>query len=91
MRPLLIPLYVFQKVAHLLRMVWRFMRQSLTSGKWPGAVVEYFQSLLRGDLSYRSSVLLFMGTDAGDGEFSLKNGQLALDWPQTVGRSTTLF
>ena len=46
----------------------------------------YFHALLKGDVSYRSSVLLFMGRDAADGVLSLQGGKLALDWPQTTSR-----
>jgi cholesterol oxidase len=53
-------------------------------GNWRGSIVDYLQGMLQGDLSYRSSVLLFMGLDAGDGEIALRNGALTLNWPQTT-------
>jgi cholesterol oxidase len=86
LRPLINPLYIFQKLGRLIRMLWRRTWQTLVSGKWSGSVVDYLNSLLKGDMSYRSSVLLFMGKDAGDGEFSLRDGQLNLDWPQSTSR-----
>lgn len=86
LQPMLNPLYLLRKTGRVLRLFWRRLTQSLIGGKWSGSVVDYFISLLRGDISYRSSVLLFMGRDAGDGVFSLKDGQLTLDWPQQSSR-----
>ena len=43
---------------------------------------EVFYQMLRGDVSNRSSVLLCMGLDKGDGVLTLKDGRLNLDWPQ---------
>jgi cholesterol oxidase len=45
-------------------------------------VGEVFYQMLRGDVSNRSSVLLCMGLDKGDGVLTLKDGSLNLDWPQ---------
>jgi cholesterol oxidase len=86
LRPLLSPLYIVGKLWREVRLFWHRLSQSLIGGKWSGSVVDYFMSLLRGDISYRSSILLFMGRDAGDGEFSLRDGQLSLDWPQVKSR-----
>ncbi|AXS79249.1 GMC family oxidoreductase N-terminal domain-containing protein [Dechloromonas sp. HYN0024] len=86
LQPMLNPLYVLSKIGRTLRLFWHRVTQSLIGGKWSGSVVDYFISLLRGDIAYRSSILLFMGRDAGDGEFSLKAGQLTLDWPQKKSR-----
>ena len=85
-RPALSPGYIFTRIARTLRLAWRFAVQSLGSGKWGGSVVAYFHALLKGDVSYRSSVLLFMGRDAADGVLSLRGGKLALDWPQSTSR-----
>ena len=52
-------------------------------GKWSGQVADLFHEVLKGDLSYRSSVLLCMGLDKGDGVLSLKEGRLDIQWPQT--------
>jgi len=86
LRPGLNPLHLLRKGWRLLRLFWYRLAQSLINGKWSGSVVEYFNSMLRGDLSERSSVLLFMGKDAGDGRLSLKAGRLDLDWPQQSSR-----
>jgi cholesterol oxidase len=85
-RPALSLRYIVTRISRTLRLVWRFAVQSLGSGKWGGSVVAYFHALLQGDVSYRSSVLLFMGRDAADGVMSLRGGKLALDWPQTTSR-----
>lgn len=87
LRPLLGgPFYVFSKLWNSLKVWARHLRQSVIGGKWSGSVVDYFFQLLKGDMSYRSSVLLFMGRDRGDGRFHLKDGELRLDWPQTGSR-----
>ena len=86
LRPTMNPLHLIGKAWRLARLFWRRLVQSLLNGKWSGSVVGYFNSLLRGDISFHSNVLLFMGRDKGDGVLSLKNGQLYLDWPQTASR-----
>ncbi len=86
LRPALNPFSVVRKLGRALRMFWHRMLQGLLSGKWSGSVVAYAHAMLKGDWSYRSSVLLFMGKDAGDGVFSLKGGRLALNWPQQTSR-----
>ena len=86
LRPLLSPRYIWQHVARVLRVFGRRIWQTWATGKWSGSVVEYLRSLLGGDLSYRSSILLFMGRDAGDGDMTLRDGNLEINWPQRTSR-----
>jgi len=84
MQPLLSPIGLIKKVWRAVKWIWRRIRQMLLSGKWSGQVADLFHEILKGDLSYRSSVLLCMGLDKGDGVLSLKNGRLDIRWPQTA-------
>lgn len=86
LRPTMNPLHLLGKAWRLLGLFWRRLVQSLLNGKWSGSIVGYFNSLLRGDISFHSNILLFMGRDKSDGVLSLKHGQLYLDWPQTASR-----
>lgn len=86
LQPMLNPLYLIKRLGRSIKVFVRRVRQTLLGGKWSGSVVDYFYQLLRGDISYRSSVLLFMGRDSGDGELSLRNGSLDLNWPQKRSR-----
>ena len=86
LRPAASPGYVFSRIARTLKIFKQRWVDQLFSGKWSGSVVAYANAVLQGDVSYRSSVLLFMGQDAADGTLSLKRGRLALDWPQTTSR-----
>ena len=87
LRPTLNPTYIFKKIVQSIKLFGRFITQTFTTGKWNGSVTAYFGELLKGDLSYRSNVLLFMGKDAGDGQFVINNGQFELHWPQTSSRA----
>ena len=84
LRPLTSLSYLFGKLMRLEKIAWRRWLAGLWPGKRRGSVVDYLQAMLQGDLSYRSSVLLFMGLDAGDGEVSLHQGALTLRWPQST-------
>ncbi|MCK6390970.1 MAG: GMC oxidoreductase [Azonexus sp.] len=86
LQPMLNPLYLIKRLFRTLGVWGRRVRQTLFGGKWSGSVVDYFHQLLRGDIAYRSSVLLFMGRDQGDGELSLRRGNLDLNWPQKASR-----
>jgi cholesterol oxidase len=86
LRPALMPFSVLSKLWRALRIFWHRLLQEVLSGKWSGSVAAYVNTMLKGDLSYRSNVLLFMGKDAGDGVFSLKSGHLELNWPQKTSR-----
>jgi cholesterol oxidase len=86
LRPVITPWQWLAKVGGVLRSVWAGVSQSLVGGKWSGSVVHHAAALLKGDMSYRSSVLLFMGKDRGDGVFRLNGGRLELHWPQTSSR-----
>ena len=86
LRPLLSPRYIGQHIVRLLEVFVRRIWQTWTTGKWSGSVVDYFHTLIKGDSSYRSSVLLFMGRDSGDGEMILKDGNLEINWPQSTSR-----
>ncbi|MGE5757455.1 MAG: GMC family oxidoreductase, partial [Sideroxydans sp.] len=82
MQPMLSPLGVLKKIWLAIKWLWRRIGQTLAGGKWSGQVADLFHEILQGDLSYRSSVLLCMGLDQGDGVLSLKDGRLDIRWPQ---------
>lgn len=84
MQPMLSPLGVLQKIWRALKWLWRRIMQTLVGGKWSGQVANLFHAVLKDDLSYRSSVLLCMGLDKGDGVLSLQDGRLDIQWPQTT-------
>ena len=85
LRPLFSISFVFRKLRGLEKVAWSHLfRASLR-----GSIVDYLRGFLQGDLSYRSSVLLFMGLDAGDGEITLRKGALSVNWPQA--RSMKLY
>ncbi len=83
MQPMLSPLGLAKKLWRAVKWLWRRIRQTLIRGKWSGQVADLFHEVLQEDLSYRSSVLLCMGLDKGDGVLSLKDGRLDIRWPQT--------
>jgi cholesterol oxidase len=82
MQPLINPFGLLRKAWRGLKWLWRRVMRTLTGGKWSGQVADLFHEVLKGDLSYRSSVLLCMGLDKGDGVLSLKEGRLDIEWPQ---------
>lgn len=82
MQPMLNPFGLLGKVWRALEWLWRRVMRTLMGGKWGGQVADLFHEVLKGDLSYRSSVLLCMGLDKGDGVLSLKQGRLDIEWPQ---------
>lgn len=82
MQPMLSPLGVAKKIWRAIGWMWRRIKQMWIRGKWSGQVADLFHEMLKGDLSYRSSVLLCMGLDRGDGMLSLKSGRLDIHWPQ---------
>ena len=82
MQPMLSPLGLVKKAWRAIKWVWRRVMLTLFGGKWSGQVADLFHEILQSDLSYRSSVLLCMGQDKGDGVLSLKDGRLDIRWPQ---------
>lgn len=69
----------------LLKALWAWFKNVVRSGSWTGSVGFVFHEMMKGDLSYNSSVLLCMGLDHGDGTLSLNNnGRIDLNWPQTT-------
>jgi cholesterol oxidase len=86
LRPMFNPGMAFRKLKGVLTLFWRRTTGLLMGGKWNGSVAEYFRLALGQDLSYRSSVLLCMGKDKGDGVLSLKRGRFDLMWPQQTSR-----
>lgn len=82
MQPMLSPVGVLRKLWRALKWLWRRVMGTLFGGKWSGQVADLFHEILRSDLSYRSSVLLCMGQDKGDGVLALKDGHLDIRWPQ---------
>ena len=83
LRPLTSLSYLFGKLIRLEKVGWRHWLASLWPSQRRGSIADFMQAMLQGDLSYRSTVLLFMGLDAGDGEISLHKGALTLHWPQS--------
>ena len=61
------PLGLLKKAWRAIKWLWRRVMQTLFGGKWSGQVADLFHEILQSDLSYRSSVLLCMGQDKGDG------------------------
>lgn len=82
LQPSLNPLGMLEKVWRGLESLWRQFVQTVVDGKWSGSLGDFFHQMMKGDASYRSSVLLCMGLDKGDGVLSLRDGNLDLNWPQ---------
>ena len=64
--------------------VWRFLRHLIARlrGDTMGSIGYAFHDLLKGDISYHTCVLLYMGVDKSNGTMTLRDGWLDLDWPQ---------
>lgn len=82
LQPSMNPIGMLKTILRVLRTLWDFVWQNLVGGKWSGSVGNLFYQILKGDPSYRTSVLLCMGLDKGDGVLTLRDGSLDLDWPQ---------
>jgi len=82
LQPSLNPIGLVKKMVRILGMLGNDIWQNLAGGKWTGSVGTLFYQMLKGDVSYRSSVLLCMGLDQGDGVLTLRDGNLDLHWPQ---------
>ncbi|MGZ5050193.1 MAG: GMC oxidoreductase [Methylobacter sp.] len=82
LQPAFNPIGMVKKVIRIAKTIWSFLRQYLGGGKWTGSIGNIFYQILDGDVSYRSSILLCMGLDKGDGVLTLRDGNLDLDWPQ---------
>src|SRR5215210_6552488 len=69
-----------------LQAVWLWLRNAWArwvKGTSPGSVGWALGDLLKGDVSWNTSVLLCMGLDRSNGTMSLdKQGSVTLDWPQ---------
>lgn len=77
------PAGIWRKTVRLLKAVWAWLNNLCKTGSWAGSLGFLFHEMLKGDLSYKSSVLLCMGLDNGDGTLTLnKQGRIDLDWPQ---------
>ncbi len=85
--PSLSPIGILKKIIRFLSIFGNYFLQSITTGKWTGSIGYQMGEVLKGDKSYNSAVLLFMGRDKADGEFSLKDGNLDLNWPQKTSMS----
>lgn len=83
LQPSVNPLGMLKKLWRTVQYIGRYILQ-IFSGKWTGSIGDLFHQIIKGDASYRSSVLLCMGLDKGDGVLTLKDGNLDLDWPQTT-------
>lgn len=68
--------------------VWRYFRHLIARlrGDTMGSIGYAFHDLLRGDISYHTCVLLYMGVDKSNGTMTLRDGWLDLDWPQQDSR-----
>ncbi|WAR43158.1 GMC oxidoreductase [Methylomonas rapida] len=74
-----------RRAIRTLKALWAWLKNVVRSGSWTGSVGFVFHEMLKGDLSYKTSVLLCMGLDRGDGTLSLNHqGRVDLDWPQTT-------
>jgi len=82
LQPSLNPLGMLEKAWRGLEALWRQLVQTVVDGKWSGSLGDFFHQMMKGDASYRSSVLLCMGLDKGDGVLSLRDGNLDMNWPQ---------
>jgi cholesterol oxidase len=80
-RPVLNPLSALEKLRRGIKWIGRRLALAC-SGKWSGSVSDFFHQMLEDDLSHRSSVLLSMGLDRGNGVLTLKDGHLDIQWPQ---------
>jgi cholesterol oxidase len=77
------PAGLLRKTLRLLKAGWQWLKNFCKTGSWAGSLGFLFHELLKGDLSYKSSVLLCMGLDHGDGTLTLnQQGRIDLDWPQ---------
>jgi len=77
------PAGLLRKAIRLLKAGWEWFKSRCKTGIWAGSLGFLFHEVLKGDLSYKSSVLLCMGLDNGDGTLTLnKQGRIDLDWPQ---------
>ncbi len=77
------PAGLLRKTLRLLKAGWAWVKNLCKTGSWAGSLGFLFHEMLAGDLSYKSSVLLCMGLDNGDGTLTLnKQGRIDLDWPQ---------
>lgn len=81
-QPVVNPLYALKKAWRVLCLIWRWLVRMVVDGKWSGSLGDLFHQILKGDMSYRSAVLLCMGLDKGDGVLTLRDGNLDLNWPQ---------
>lgn len=79
----LFPAGILRKTLRFLNACWQWLKNLLRTGSWAGSLGFSLHELLKGDLSYKTSVLLCMGLDHGDGTITLNNqGRIDLDWPQ---------
>ncbi|MGR8933058.1 MAG: GMC oxidoreductase [Gammaproteobacteria bacterium] len=75
----------FRKTLRALKALWMWLKNVIRSGSWTGSLGFVFHEILKGDLSYKSSVLLCMGLDHGDGTLTLnEQGRIDLNWPQST-------
>ncbi|MEK7811076.1 MAG: GMC oxidoreductase [Pseudomonadota bacterium] len=83
LRPSLNVLGFVKRMIGKLPTLWNYVVQSCCGGKRTGSLGGLFSHILKGDMSYRSSVLLCMGLDKADGVLELgRNDSLKLVWPQ---------
>lgn len=77
------PVALPRKIIRLLKQLWGWLKNLITSGSWANSLGHTVHEMLAGDLSSKSSVLLCMGLDRGDGTLTLNSkGRIDLDWPQ---------
>ena len=79
------PVGWFRKTFRLLRQFAGWLKNLVFTGSWAGELGHDVHELLADDLSSRTSVLLCMGLDKGDGALTLNNkDRIDLDWPQST-------
>jgi cholesterol oxidase len=77
------PVDLPRKISRLLKQFWGWLVNLIMHGSWANSLGHTVHEVLAGDLSSKSSVLLCMGLDRGDGTLTLNDkGRIDLDWPQ---------
>jgi cholesterol oxidase len=72
-----------RKIIRLLKKFCGWLKNLITSGSWTNSLGHTIHEILANDLSSKSSVLLCMGLDKGDGTLILNyKGRIKQDWPQ---------
>ncbi len=77
------PVGLPHKALRLIKQFWGWLKNLMSTGSWANSLGHTIHETLDNDLSSKSSVLLCMGLDRGDGTLTLNSkGRIDLDWPQ---------